>query len=469
MAVPQFVGRTSAYTASSMGTGGQTISLTSLVDGLDSSPSVGDVIFVYFAVGGTIDQTLSIKDASGGADYQLVESELYSNDTNDANLRVAYKVVTGTPDTSFFVAPSSASAAVVVVAEVFRRVDLVNPLDVAATTDSGLNTGRPNPPSITPVSPGALVVSVSAGGAYYNEGSALTSSDLDDFYSVVGNGVTFAWDVVLGVGYKAWTSGAVDPAQLGGNNTNTQSAWASITFALRPYVATIPTGRADVTNTAYPLTGKSIRVLGLASEVDSAHALSVVQITPTGLTTSGNAAYTLGVARGLHLTTSGNTAYSLSGVSIRAAGLTISENLAFSLSTIANVGLAVETGIAFALGVARPVGRADSTNNALALTRLQIRGVGIAVSAQFVGWRPAVQIRPVQLLEESDTAFALAGFTFSPVGPATEQGFAFSLYELPTPGIRITFLRAGSRNITVKVGSRDASLKAGSRTVYLKK
>ena len=205
-----------------------TVSLTSLTGGLASAPVEDDLIVVYFGVGSQSNPSLTIYT------YTEIE-ELYVNDTRDANLAVYMKFMGGTPDTSFLIAGTgSSSNAGVVVVHVWRGVDKITPLDVAHTTAIGYNTALCDPPAITPISPGALIVSGGA-AALYSDSSYYGDYSSPELTGLLSVNQTDSNGVVLGVGYHYWTSGTFNPSQFtysGGDTT--AFSWAAITLALRP-------------------------------------------------------------------------------------------------------------------------------------------------------------------------------------------------------------------------------------------
>jgi hypothetical protein len=227
----QFVGGTLAAKAGAS-SGNTTIALNSgLTGGISSAAIDGDLVIAAFGTGSAASsdsRTLAITD--GTNPYTLVGTELFSNDTFDANLRVCYKFVSGDTETTFGPTGEVADAGAMAVF-VFRGVDLVTPLDVAAQTATGTNTSRADPPSITPTTPGAVVVCIGAAG--HNGGvDTFTSSDLSGFQTI---GSDDSNDCTLGLGYKEWSSGAFDAAAFGHTEADSTSfAWAALSLALRP-------------------------------------------------------------------------------------------------------------------------------------------------------------------------------------------------------------------------------------------
>lgn len=208
--------------------------LTFLTPGLDTEPSEGDLIIIGYSLADNGNRSLSIKDAVG-TDYTLAGSELYANDSRDANLRVAYKFAGASPDTTFQQDDglSGAGGAGSNQILVLRGVDQSTPLDVSVVTATGTNTGRPDPGSITPVTPGAVIVCFAMGTlATGEEGPDFTSSDFDFFEAANRDGSSKA-SVCSALGYSVWQGGAFDPAQFGGGSTSSSDSWAAVMLAIR--------------------------------------------------------------------------------------------------------------------------------------------------------------------------------------------------------------------------------------------
>jgi len=130
-----------------------------LTNGSASVPAANDLVVVAYGVGSAArDAALTIKVTNGGTDYALAGSELWSDDTFEANLRVGYRFMPATPETVFWLSGTGhAQDAGAYTIHVFRGVDPATPLDAAAVTASGIDTRLANPGSILPVTAGALV------------------------------------------------------------------------------------------------------------------------------------------------------------------------------------------------------------------------------------------------------------------------------------------------------------------------
>lgn len=204
--------------------GSSTVSLTALTGGIDTAARSGDLVIAVYAVASAIDASLTITD--GSTNYTLIASELYVDSSYDVNLRVAYKRLTSA-DASVTFGPTGASgnggAGIVYV---WRGVHATTPLDVTPTTATGTTGGGPNPPAITPVTPGAVVIAAGAGAAF--TAPTLASSDLSGVYTMKQADSN---DPTVLVGYKNWDSGSFDPAAFTGYTGN---GWAALTLALRP-------------------------------------------------------------------------------------------------------------------------------------------------------------------------------------------------------------------------------------------
>ena len=246
---------------------------TDLSGGIGGSLAEGDVVIAVSATGAAASRTLSITD--GTTDYTLIGGgQLYINSaTYDASMRVAYKRMGATPDTTVVFGPSGNTAeAQTVAVYVLRGVDPDTLLDVAVETASGDGAATPDPPSITPESPGAVVIAI--GAAALATGATFGSSDLSGFLTISQNDNR---DSVLGIGYAEWTSGAFDPAQWTGSGA-TNSSWVAMTLALRPASASVD---ADVTPGAGSATGQ-----GFAPSVGTGAAEATANLLTSGQTTT---------------------------------------------------------------------------------------------------------------------------------------------------------------------------------------
>ena len=216
-------GRTFAFPGT---TGNVYMSLSgTLTGGLDTSPSGGDLVIVYFGTGSNANRDLVV---SGYTEI----TELFADDSYDTNLVVAYKVYSfGSEIITLTGGTRSTSDAGAVAIQVWRGVDTVTPLDVSAKTLTGGNTLLADFENITPVTSGAIILA-GAAGAHLREIHTYSSSNLTGFISI-GSDDTF--DVTIGLGYHVWTSGSFTPNELTFSSTDSASfSYASCVLALRP-------------------------------------------------------------------------------------------------------------------------------------------------------------------------------------------------------------------------------------------
>lgn len=206
-----------------------------LSGGFSPSVSVGDFVFVHCSVA---------NNDTDGADKDFVingytkQAELFQADSNSTTLLLAYKFLASIENTVVLSGGTqSTSAGGVICVSVFRDVgdnsfDHLT-FDVSDKAALSPNTGKPNPPSITPVTDGALILVAGAGAG--GGLTSYTSTDLTAFVSAKGDGAVY--DSCLGVGHRIGKAGeAFDASAFGlvGNNSSTGSAIAAVRV-LRPY------------------------------------------------------------------------------------------------------------------------------------------------------------------------------------------------------------------------------------------
>lgn len=230
-------------------TANQTVSLTSLTGGLASQPSAGDFVIV------TLGSATPSSDLSISASGYTQIAKLYVTASDDTILYAGYKFMGTTPDTSITIpgGSTSTSASLAVAVQVWRNVDASFPYDVLPVTATGTGTVRANPPAITPSSTGAVIIAAGVGGwDATTSGPTFTSADLSNFITINGPKPSARDEMaVVGMGSKAWTSGAFDAAQFGFTITESSPgrySWCSFAIALRPvYKGKKPTFVASTT------------------------------------------------------------------------------------------------------------------------------------------------------------------------------------------------------------------------------
>lgn len=206
-------------------TSGATISLTDLLGGIATSPSAGDLVIVAYATISTSDQAISVTTSG-----YTTAAHLWADDSADTNLEVAYKVMSGSPDTSVDISQTFNSGwAGAVSISVWRGVDGTTPLDVATTTATGVNGGQAVPPSITPSTAGSLVIGI---GAAADAAMGTLLCDMAYLVSAQCHGSNDS--VACVVGARGLASGATTPPACTGGSALASASWAAATLALRP-------------------------------------------------------------------------------------------------------------------------------------------------------------------------------------------------------------------------------------------
>ena len=186
-------------------------------------PAAGDLVVVALAVGAQGRTPLCrIVSPATWTELGLITAD---GTTYDTNLNISYKFMPGTPDTDF-VSPATGHIddGQRWTVHVYRGVDPVTPLDVTPTTATGTGTGRGNPPSITPVTPGACVLIATANAA----ATAAGQSSPGGMTAFLTGTATDVNDVQVSTGHVLdWASGAVDIAAYTTGSNNAADSWAA--------------------------------------------------------------------------------------------------------------------------------------------------------------------------------------------------------------------------------------------------
>lgn len=134
----------------------------SLTGGLASTPAAGDFVVAGYSIASTTTRVPTVITA----DYTASTSQS-QNDTFDANLRIFWKRMTSTPDTSIVFGPTGATVdGGFFTIDVFRDVDVTTPIQLFNTQPvqfSGLfNSGSVDPFSVTPVASDHVLLIIGA-------------------------------------------------------------------------------------------------------------------------------------------------------------------------------------------------------------------------------------------------------------------------------------------------------------------
>ncbi len=195
-------------------------SLTGLTGGLSSSPASGDLVVACIALK---DSDRNIQCTTSG--YTEV-ADLFSTGSNESALAVYYKALSSAETSVAF--NLGATKVSVFAVHVWRNVNATQP-DAATTTATML--GRPNAPSITTSTDGAVVLAVGAQGDGGSGMDALTvPSGMEKFFGALSTNQA-------GIGIASITrasAGAYDPPTFGGGTSSTNNASCAATLAIRP-------------------------------------------------------------------------------------------------------------------------------------------------------------------------------------------------------------------------------------------
>jgi hypothetical protein len=230
-------------------TSDQSVSLTDLLDESGSAATLlqGDIVVINYSQANTANLTNAAMTPSGYTEF--ISTDLYQNDTHDANQLVSYKFMGSTPDTTVTIPASTVTGnGVAVTIHAFRGVDATTPSDVTPTTAGGTDTGVADAAAIEPVTAGAWILAcgaaaVAAGAAFTNPSGMSTTTN--HFRSAFGDGTSR--DGVAGTAiYTAWSSGSYNPATFGGSSSTNTGSWTATTIALRPAADSAPSGYVSI-------------------------------------------------------------------------------------------------------------------------------------------------------------------------------------------------------------------------------
>lgn len=196
------------------------------------------------------DHDLTLSDMTGWTEVD----DLFANETgDDAQLAVYWKIMGETPDTEAILVGagivSETDTDTSGVCMVFRGVDPVTPMDVTPTTDTGLNTMHPNPPSINHNNPSGVWTVIVGSNAdtlgttgSYTFPTGYTTDTVEDRASDSTDGT-------IGISYNSSPSDPEDPGVMTHSGTDsTVRSWAAVTMALRPLAIITPTVSTDFTS-----------------------------------------------------------------------------------------------------------------------------------------------------------------------------------------------------------------------------
>ncbi len=220
-------------TAAVLSSTNYTLNVGSLSGGIASSPAAGDLIVICNG----LTWTSNISGNSGVVTSGFTQlTALYSNDTRDAIMWVSYKIAAGNEGNITLRANGSDSTyASCGIAHVWRNVNQTTPIDVTTTTATGTNASRPNVPSVTPVTQGAVVLGCGYGTRANDGGAALTApSGVTEVVQAINAATAAAGGAAVVAAYRSWMSGAYDMAAFTGGSSSTSDSWCAAAVVIRP-------------------------------------------------------------------------------------------------------------------------------------------------------------------------------------------------------------------------------------------
>lgn len=227
----EFVG----FSTVSTGTGA-TISLptTGLTGGTDTEARVGDLLI---AITGWNNTTNGNPEVTDGTFTWTEVADLYSNDSHDANLSVAWANATTTPPANVTATGVNAAArSNVGVLLVFRHHNSATPMDATPTTATGIDASTADAPSIDSVTAKATIIAIGL-NAFTDAGSDHINA-APATYTMKGNPVNTdgtTGEASIGAAIlEDQAAGTHNPAAFGVNGTATSASWAAVTIAVRP-------------------------------------------------------------------------------------------------------------------------------------------------------------------------------------------------------------------------------------------
>lgn len=201
---------------------------TGLTDGTDSSPQIGDFCVVIASIGSASAPYPTLTSIPDG--LSQIAQWMGNDNTDCLSTMYAGFFEAGSAATTWDLTGASSSHQFDVL-YVFRGCD---GFDVTPQTAQGTNSLIPDPPSITPVTPGSWIMIYGAGSTN-TAGSYKNPSGYSFIKALNASGTTYGVNGLAGV-KTDWVSGALDPPAftLATGVDNTSRAWCAASIALKP-------------------------------------------------------------------------------------------------------------------------------------------------------------------------------------------------------------------------------------------
>lgn len=221
---PSFVGSTTG--------GANTNSYSVDLSGLAIAQNDIVVVVTGYTANGTGFASITCSGNNNGG-YSLNTQMSEPTDTWDSVCKIFYKVQGATPDTSLSIGTTaSAARGGATAVHVWRGIDTASPIDTTGAAATGINTGRGNPPAITPANVGAIVLACGLGAQAPGGSAYAVSSGMINGASALQDGTTSGTGALIAS--DVWASGSYDPAAWTGGSDSVNASWVSNTIALKP-------------------------------------------------------------------------------------------------------------------------------------------------------------------------------------------------------------------------------------------
>ena len=335
----------------------------------------GDLLIVAAAVGDTANNGMLAPTDGSWSRVPGVAATLYSNDANDVNLDLYYKIASGSETTISFGARGGTNASNAAVVMAFRGVDNTTPFDVNATTATGIDTSNADPPSIDHGNPSGVWVVIA--GATGHTGGATAAFTFPTGYTT--NAAQRAHndtiDVLVGLGYRTNPSDPENPGPFSAANIGTASgnAWAAVTMALRP---AIPIVEGD--GAAAGVAASS--VIGSAVWATSQTIAGIATVTGAGEDASGPTIVEAdGAAAGVASVTGAVAAIAASVQASAGTGSSVVAAVALWVGQVVSAGVAAITGAVSSVvaAVSASLGLGASSGEGLAIGPVEADAVSV--------------------------------------------------------------------------------------------
>ena len=191
-----------------------------------------DLIVVAYAIGDN--DSAAFNTAMVTAGYTEVVDIDNTTDAEDSYLGVFWKIHNGSETEAVVDGLGGADASVAAVCMVFRGVDTTTPMDVTATSATGIDSANPDPPSIDWTTANTWTVCIGASAHLqaaeqtYTFPTGYTTNAVDD--SQTATETTFC---TVGMGYNTAPSDPENPGAMTHSTTAATNSWCAATLALR--------------------------------------------------------------------------------------------------------------------------------------------------------------------------------------------------------------------------------------------